>query len=173
MPDPDEVAWSWAADPRLHTVDFTLRRQAHEALIHRVDAEQTVGERTPSDPALAADGALECLEVMYAGLPPWGSFAPDGHRILIEMTDVGRRVLLGLGRFTGRDPRTNADVDAEDVQVLDRSAGEGADADVIISGTAEQVDLWLWHRADERVLQVTGDQAVRERLTALLGQSLA
>ncbi len=150
--DPDEVARSWVADPRLHTVDFTLLRQAHEALIHRVDAEQTVGERTPIDPALAADGALECLEVMYAGLPPWGSFAPDGNHMLIEMTDVGRRVLLGLGRFTGCDPRTNVDVDAEDVQVIDPSAGGGETADVIICGTAEQVDLWLWHRADERVL---------------------
>lgn len=38
--DPTETRWSWAEE---QTVGFTLRRQAHEALVHRVDAELTVG----------------------------------------------------------------------------------------------------------------------------------
>src|SRR3954453_2148940 len=33
---PEEKAWSWSDD---HSVGFTYRRQAHEALIHRLDAE--------------------------------------------------------------------------------------------------------------------------------------
>ena len=33
--DPTEEAWTWSDD---HTVGFILRRQAHEALVHRVDA---------------------------------------------------------------------------------------------------------------------------------------
>ena len=169
---PDDVAWSWAADSRLHTVDFTLRRQAHEALIHRVDAEQVIGERTPIDPVLAADGVLECLEVMYAGLPPWGSFDPDGRRVDIEITDLGRRVVLGLGRFTGHDPDTGTDVTSDDVQVLERSAGEGGAPDAVISGTAEQLDLWLWHRADDGALEIHGDEVVLERLDRLLGRSI-
>ena len=45
---PTDPAWSWADDPRLHTVGFTMRRQAHEALIHRVDAELAVGSARPS-----------------------------------------------------------------------------------------------------------------------------
>ena len=46
-----------------------LRRQAHEALVHRVDAEQTAGLPV-TDPgvALAADGVDEMLGVMVSGL---------------------------------------------------------------------------------------------------------
>lgn len=170
--EPAEVAWSWAADPRLHTVAFTLRRQAHEALIHRVDAELTIGERTPIDPDLAADGVLECLEVMYAGLPPWGSFTPDGTRITVEMTDVGRRLLLGLGVFTGRNPRTGLVEDSDDVQLIDRAHEKEGDADLAIWGTAEQLDLWLWHRGEAHGVQIAGDEPVRERLGRLLDQPI-
>src|SRR3954447_13219433 len=34
--DPSEEAWTWSED---HTAGFIHRRQAHEALIHRLDAE--------------------------------------------------------------------------------------------------------------------------------------
>ncbi len=37
---PTEEAWTWAED---HTVGFVARRQALEAQVHRVDAEQTAG----------------------------------------------------------------------------------------------------------------------------------
>lgn len=52
--DPAEPAWSWSQDPAHHTVAFTYRRQAHEALIHRLDAELAAGEVTPLDPELAS-----------------------------------------------------------------------------------------------------------------------
>src|SRR5512133_2637565 len=34
--DPADEAWTWSTE---QTVGFTIRRQAHEALIHRLDAE--------------------------------------------------------------------------------------------------------------------------------------
>ncbi|WP_068426366.1 maleylpyruvate isomerase N-terminal domain-containing protein [Janibacter terrae] len=168
--DPADGAWSWSADPRLHTVGFTMRRQAHEALVHRVDAELTVGARTPLDPVLAADGVLECLDVMYGSHPRWGRFTPDGTRVVVELTDVGRRLLVGLGRFAGRDPRSGEVVDVDDLAVLDPALHEhtGA-ADVTVRGSAEQVDLWLWHRGIEDALAVDGDEGVHERLVAILG----
>jgi uncharacterized protein (TIGR03083 family) len=43
----DSAAWTWSDD---HTVGFIRHKQAHEALIHRVDAEITAGNRTPMDP---------------------------------------------------------------------------------------------------------------------------
>ena len=49
--DPAEEAWNWSDD---HTVGFILRRQAHEALVHRVDAELAAGDRTDLDPLLAS-----------------------------------------------------------------------------------------------------------------------
>jgi uncharacterized protein (TIGR03083 family) len=71
---PEDRAWTWAAE---QTVGFVVRRQAHEALIHRVDAELTAGSRTPMDPRLSADGVDEVLRVMFSDLPAWASFTPD------------------------------------------------------------------------------------------------
>ena len=48
-----DPAWTWSSE---QTVGFTYRRQALEALVHRVDAEQAAGVATPIDPALAAAG---------------------------------------------------------------------------------------------------------------------
>ena len=38
--DPADEAWTWSTE---QTVGFILRRQAHEALIHRLDAELAAG----------------------------------------------------------------------------------------------------------------------------------
>lgn len=171
--DADDAAWSWAEDPRLHTVGFTMRRQAHEALIHRVDAELAVGERTPLDPDLATDGMVECLDWMYGEHPAWGHFEDDGARAVVEATDTGRRVLVGLGRLTGQDPEDGEDVDEDDLRVLDPALrGAGPEPHVRVAGTAEQVDLWLWGRGPVDALAVTGDEAVRDRLMTLLGQPI-
>ena len=53
---PESPAWTWSDD---NSVGFIRRRQAHEALIHRVDAELTADTRTPLDPALSAAGVDE------------------------------------------------------------------------------------------------------------------
>ncbi|MGO1166131.1 MAG: maleylpyruvate isomerase N-terminal domain-containing protein [Janibacter sp.] len=171
--DPAEGAWSWHADPRLHTVGFTMRRQAHEALIHRVDAELAVGDRTAIDPRLAADGMVECLDWMYGEHPSWGTYVDDGTRVVVHASDTGRRVLLGLGRFTGHDPDEAEDVDEDDLRVID-AAVHGSDPGwgVTITGTAEQIDLWLWHRGSEHLLDIDGDDEVRARIAAILGQSI-
>lgn len=171
--DPRDGAWSWAGDTSLHTVGFTVRRQAHEALIHRVDAELTVGDRTPIDPQLATDGALECLEWMYGNLPAWARFEPDGSRAIIEMTDTGHRVLVGLGRIIGDRPSTGEHVDQQELQVIERSVHAHADADATISGTAEDLDLWLWGRGPAHLLEMSGDEAVLARLTAVLAEPIA
>lgn len=171
--DPRDGAWSWAGDPSLHTVGFTIRRQAHEMLIHRIDAEQAVGDRTPIDPQLATDGALECLEWMYGNLPAWAHFEPDGSRVLVEMTDTGHRVLVGIGRIIGDHPRTGEHVDQQELQVLERSVHEDVEADATISATAEDLDLWLWHRGPAHLIEMDGDDGVIDRLTAVLGEPIA
>ena len=85
-------------------VGFTYRRQAHEALIHRLDAEQTSGAVTPLDPVLAADGVLECLDVQFGGTPPWGEFHPLPHHVRVDCTDTGDQVWVQIGRFVGTSP---------------------------------------------------------------------
>ena len=71
--DPAEPAWSWSAE---QTVGFTFRRQAHEALIHRLDAEQTAGDVTPLDAALASDGVLTSASTSCTAAARRGARSP-------------------------------------------------------------------------------------------------
>jgi uncharacterized protein (TIGR03083 family) len=151
--DPGEAAWTWSTE---QTVGFTFRRQAHEALIHRLDAEQAAGDVTPLDPALAADGVLECLDVMYGGCPPWGEFRPLPHHLRVECTDTGDRVWVQTGRFVGTDPRDGRAYDDRDISVV---ADPGVEADTVVAGPAAALDAWLWRRADDAGITVHGDRA--------------
>jgi len=66
--DPAAPRWTWSTE---QTAGFTRRRQAQEALVHRVDAELTAGvPRAPMDPALAADGVDEALRVVFGDAHP-------------------------------------------------------------------------------------------------------
>lgn len=167
IPD-DEPVWTWHHSN--HTVGFIRRRQAHEALIHRVDAEQAAGRLSSLDPALAADGVAECIDWMYAGAPDWGRFTPSGERVALECTDTEVRVLIGLGRFTGTEPESGTERDEPDVEFLGTDSTEPADA--VVRGTAGDIDLWLWHRGPLETLDVSGDQAAFATLRTILGHPL-
>ncbi|HEY0949647.1 maleylpyruvate isomerase family mycothiol-dependent enzyme [Nocardioides sp.] len=165
--DPAEPAWSWSDD---HTVGFTLRRQAHEALIHRLDAEQTAGQVTALDPELAADGVAEALAVMFGGTPPWGTFTPLDHHVRVDMTDRDESVWVRLGHFSGTDPESGKAYDeVEDVSVVDAPGGE---PDVVVDGPAGALDAWLWRRGDDREIRVAGDRAVYDHFRRAVDQPI-
>ena len=105
--DPAEHAWSWAPE---QTVGFTYRRQAHEALIHRLDAEQAAGQETPLDTELAADGVLETLDIMFGGTPPWGAFTPGDGLVRFDLADTGEQILVRLGPLLRHRPREREDL---------------------------------------------------------------
>lgn len=138
---PKTPAWTWSVE---QTAGFTRRRQAHEAMIHRVDAELLTEARTPMDPRLSADGVDEVLRVMFAGLPPWASFSgATGFVLRIETTDTGESWLVRTGRQTGTDPDDDKPVDEPSIEVLEPGvAGPAAS----ISGRAADLDCWLWNR---------------------------
>jgi uncharacterized protein (TIGR03083 family) len=165
--DPATAVYMWADD---RTVGYIRRRQAHEALVHRLDAELTTGTVTPLDPALASDGVHEALDVMFGGCPPWGSFEPTGARIDVRVTDTGLTVPVVLGRFTGTDPDSGEQHDEEDLSV--RAADASTAADAVLSGSADDLDAWLWHRRDAAALTVEGDRTVFERFAAVLAQPI-
>jgi uncharacterized protein (TIGR03083 family) len=154
---PDTPAWTWSTE---QTVGFIRRRQAHEALIHRLDAELTAGNRTPMDARLCTDGVDEALRIMYGGLPPWGSFTPDQARTLrLLATDTGDSWFVTLGRFTGTDPGDNTTYDDEpDIQVAETDPG--GEAAATVRGSAADLDCWLWHRSTVGELDRSGDQEV-------------
>jgi uncharacterized protein (TIGR03083 family) len=169
--DPAERAWTWSSDPADHTVGFILRRQAHEALIHRMDAELTAGTSSPVDPRLAADGVAEVMAVMYGGLPPWGTWEPLPHHVRLDCTDTGDELWVQLGLFAGTHPRTGEEfADEDDAHLVEAPAD--LEPDVVIDGSAAALDAWLWHRGDDTDLSVAGDRAVLDRFKAVVAQPI-
>jgi uncharacterized protein (TIGR03083 family) len=173
--DPADEAYHWSGDNRVAT---TFRRQAHEALIHRVDAELTAGVPvTPLDAALADDGVAEVLGVMYGGEPEWGSFKRTGEAFTVHLTDTGTELLVALGKFSGTVPGSGKVYeDEDDLWLVD----DGPEPTATLSGTAADVDTWLWHRdpalsagsqAGDRI-QVEGDHQVFEKAAAILAGSI-
>ncbi len=164
--DPAQTAWSWAPE---QTVGFTFRRQAHEALMHRLDAEQAAGEVTPLDPVLAADGVEECLAVMYGGAPPWGRFTPGAGLVRVDLSDVDVSLWVELGRFTGTEPDSGVERDEADLAVV---GDPGVEPDVVVRGTAEAVNAWLWDRGPASSVELSGAPAPLAHLTAIVGQAI-
>ena len=166
---PDTAAWTWSDD---RTVGFIRRRQAHEALIHRVDAELTAGTRTPLDPALSADGVDEALRVMYGGLPGWGTFTPDDSApaFRLRATDTGGSWLVTFGRFTGTDPGDGTSYDEPDIHAADRDPGTEAAAEV--TGAAAALDCWLWHRPPLTPVEPSGDSQVLGRFESAIAPGI-
>ena len=163
--DPAEAAWNWSDD---HTVGFILRRQAHEALVHRVDAELAAGVRSELDPLLATDGVDEVLGVMYGACPPWGTWEPGEGLVRVDTTDTGGQIWVRFGTFNGTSPDNGTTyTDEEDFHVVD-APGDDGEPDVVVDGPAAALDLWLWHRGDDSEVSVVGDRGVLERFTRIV-----
>lgn len=178
--DLGETCWSWS--PNGGDVAWALRRQAHEALVHRVDAEQVAGlPVTVPDVEVAADGVDEMLAVMVSGLPPWATFTPDdAGRVLLVAPDAGRSWLVALGRFTGTSTRTGRTYDLDAAELVARDvAGDAGRADhageqgvaVTLTGTAWDLDRWLWGRGALDALTVDGERSVVDRFREVLVES--
>jgi len=144
-----EPLWTWSGDS---TAGFVRRRQTHEALIHRLDAEATAGYLTDLDPQLAADGIDEVLGVFVGGIPSWAEFEPDGPLVGIAATDTGHRWTVRLGRMIGVSPSSGTPYDLPAVEAT-------ATADVLavaVEGPAANLDAWLWGRGPIERLTVDG-----------------
>lgn len=164
---PDTPAWTWSDE---QTVGFIRRRQAHEALIHRLDAELTAGDRTPMDADLCTDGVDEVLRIMYAGVPPWGRFTADPTQtVRVRATDTDSSWLVTLGQFTGVEDDGTIH-DEPDLAVAASDAGEPAAATV--SGAAADLDCWLWHRPPAGQVERAGDLVVLARLDRTIAEGI-
>lgn len=165
---PDDVpVWTWADD---HTVGFIRRRQAHEALIHRLDAELVADRTTPMDPALASDGVDEILTVMYGGWPAWSTFTPADHVGRMVATDTGARWDLRTGRFAGTSPNTGKSYDNPTVEVSREALA--ADPAFTISAPAAELDAWLWNRRIAADPTIVGDHAAAEQFLAVIAAGI-
>jgi len=163
-PDETEI-WTWGVD---QNVAFVRRWQAHEALIHRLDAELTAGSVSDIDPDLATDGIDAVLRISYSWMPPWATFASSGVLGRIEATDTGGAWAVELGRFTGTSPNTGKTYDDPVLRVLDQSE---LNPGFVVQGDAATVDAWLWRREIGPV-EISGDPAAYEHLERVLANGV-
>ena len=160
---PQDRVWTWSSD---HTVGFVRRRQAHEALIHRIDAELTIGSRTPMDAQLSDDGIDEALRVMYGHVPDWATPSPnDSGVIRLRASDTPSTWLVCPGRLTGTDPGDGTTLDKAYLDVPDDSGPEG---EATLTGSAADLDCWLWHRPTIAKLERAGDHRLLDQLEAVI-----
>jgi uncharacterized protein (TIGR03083 family) len=155
---PETELWMWADD---HSAAYIMRRQAHEALIHRIDAELTAGvDCSPVDCRLAADGVDESLRIMRGFTPEDGLAAdPTGEPVTISVVDGMHTWTVGPVHVTGTDTDGNT-WDVHRMLVTDGSEPSVAE----ICGTAADLDCWLWNRPTKEAIAFTGDE---EALTAV------
>lgn len=164
---PTERCWSWS--DLGGDVSWVARRQAHEALIHRTDAELAAGVSvTRPDAALAADGVDELIRGFLVGVPDWATWTPDGTTVALHCTDVGHRHVLELGRMTGTSPATGRSYDLHAAELGDDPS---APPHAEVSGDAWDLDRWLWGRGDAGALTITGKPEVVTRFRALVAEA--
>ena len=144
----DAPVWNFSAYPDVGR--FWPRRQAQETAVHRWDAQRAVGRPEPIEPALAADGIDELLEV-------WGTTILGGR----DGIDIGGSVRL-VATDGPAEPWTLWTDDG--VFSVSRSEG-GVTADVTVRGSASDLLLLLWRRvgADAASITVGGDRRMLDR----------
>jgi uncharacterized protein (TIGR03083 family) len=135
----------WTLWPASQGRYYWLRRQAHETLVHRVDAQNAVaGARAGSagvDPEIAADGVDEMVTGFAAYRYRRRLRMPSPATLSLHATDVDRRWWVRLG--------------PEDSQF-----GRGAVDDpgqTEVRANSDELLLLLWNRRDWAGLTVTGD----------------
>jgi uncharacterized protein (TIGR03083 family) len=152
----DDAIWTWF--PPEQDVGFARRRQAHEAVIHRVDAELAAGSAVASlDPDLATDGIDEVLAMMYDGWPDWATHHRDGPIGEIATTDTAATWLVQLGRWSGTSPKSGTAYASEPTISI---IGSG-EPTFTVRGAASDLDLWLWNRPAGAV-EKTGESTMFE-----------
>jgi uncharacterized protein (TIGR03083 family) len=139
--------WSWTPEK---TVGFWTRRQAHEAAVHRWDAESALGSPAAIDSALSADGVDEWLYVFAAGRSHATSArVGTDESFHLHCTDEQGEWVV---RFDG---------DAVEVK------REHARAAVAVRGPASDLLLFVWGRQSAENLEILGDSSLLARWAEL------
>jgi uncharacterized protein (TIGR03083 family) len=135
------------------TVAFWIRRMAQETVIHRIDAELAAGlPVTPLPADLAVDGVDEVLRRMLAyGSVAWPEVFAEmvGDHLAPEGGQDAITVAAGTAAWTVRpSPRQ--------VTVEDGAADHPR---VRVEGPPGDLLRWLWGRAGDNAVRLTGDPA--------------
>ncbi len=144
----DARFWNFATGPA-SPVSFWWRRQAHETLIHRVDADLAAGGPVGAPTVeLAADGIDDFLVV-------------SGFRqVTGEQLGPGSGLTLELRASDVPGPGWSVSTDEK------LFARDTRSADIVVHGTAWALDLWCWHRDLPAAVPVNGVRFDGDRLAA-------
>ncbi|WP_280268295.1 maleylpyruvate isomerase family mycothiol-dependent enzyme [Nocardia wallacei] len=146
----------WTMQPSDRTAGFWSRRQCHELTMHVVDARQAQDAITSYDADLAVDGLSEIFDVwVYRRhawqVPPVDLAAP----VAVSCTDRDARWIL-VPTGSAEPPQYEA--------VGPAPTGPQPEAAAAIHGTAEELLLMFWGRADPSSVTIDGDADLVRRL---------
>lgn len=144
--DPGARSWCWWNAERTTDVAGVAWRQAHEAFVHRWDAEHAVDDVRPADPRLAADGVDEYVARYLTG----GAWSGPSGVLVLQATDTPLTKRFGCGA-------DSVDADGGPRELTGRHDGGARKPTTTVTGTAEQLDLMLWRRLQADPRHVHGD----------------
>ncbi|MFD2011310.1 maleylpyruvate isomerase family mycothiol-dependent enzyme [Streptomyces narbonensis] len=145
-----ETLECWTFLPAPSPLAFWARRQAHETIVHRADAESALGSGPGAvDPATAADGIDELLCGLH-GREKSRVRTPEERVLRVRTTDTGD--LWNVRLSAAEPPRAERGTPA--------TAGEWGPADAEFTGPADRLYLALWNRLPADAVTVTGEEAL-------------
>jgi uncharacterized protein (TIGR03083 family) len=154
-----EDAEIWNFSPGPNVASFWWRRQMHETIIHRIDAELSAGtEITPVTPEIASDNVSEVLMMLgYVVVEPGEQGAADDGslRIHLHATDVDPDNELGAW--------TEWTLDAGK-RTLSQQHAKGNAA---VRGPALDLARWCWGRGGSA--EILGDAEAATEFRRSLG----
>jgi uncharacterized protein (TIGR03083 family) len=144
--EPDTPVWNWSTQP--HVAAFWARRMAHEATIHRYDAQRAFGVAQPLDADLAEDGFDELVDVLLPRIISRDSPTLPSATYCFSATDDGDWTL-----------RT----ESAEVERLELGT-----PDVTVRGTASALLLAAYNRVKWTSLEVEGNTELLDLWSTLI-----
>ncbi len=151
--DPAAPMWAWGADQHAR---FWSRRQVHETLVHRADAQLALGVAPEMDARLAVDA----IDELFDNLPSAAYFAPNvanlrgsGETLHLHCTDTDGEWMIRLhdDGFSYEHTHGKGDVavrgTACDLLLLAYNRRSSADSGFEIFGDADLLNRWLTNAA--------------------------
>ncbi len=90
---------------------------------------------------------------MYSTVPGWATTGAPGPIGKVRTTDTGAEWLVQVGSWSGTSPRTGTEYTDEGSLLL----VDSGEPTFTVSGTARDLDAWLWNRPTLGEIALDGD----------------